>query len=155
MAEELLDGADVVATFEEVRGEGVTEGVAGDAFVEASFCRCTLHGPLENAFVQVMATLQARRLLPTRCRRKCPLPAPGTRRSRDLTFDRFRNPYGADSVAEIVIVDSSNDLQMMSQLGIGHLRKHCVAVAAPLRIADVDLAALEINVFDAQHQRLQ
>ena len=34
VAEELLDGADVVAALEEVRGEGMTERVAGAALVE-------------------------------------------------------------------------------------------------------------------------
>ena len=31
VAQELLDGSNVVATFQEVRDEGVAEGVAGDA----------------------------------------------------------------------------------------------------------------------------
>lgn len=35
VAEELLDGADVVAALEEVGGEGVAEGVAGDSLRDA------------------------------------------------------------------------------------------------------------------------
>ena len=35
-AEELLDGADVVAVFEQVGGEGKAEGVAADALLRAA-----------------------------------------------------------------------------------------------------------------------
>ena len=37
MAEELLNGADVVAALQQVGGEGVAEGVAGHPFVETGF----------------------------------------------------------------------------------------------------------------------
>jgi hypothetical protein len=43
VAEELLHGADVVTAFQEVGGEGVAEGVIGDAFVEAGFSSRILH----------------------------------------------------------------------------------------------------------------
>ncbi len=35
VTEKFLDGADVVAVFEEVGGEGMTEGMAGDVFGDA------------------------------------------------------------------------------------------------------------------------
>jgi hypothetical protein len=63
MAEELLDGADVVTAFEEVRGEGVTEGVAADTLGETCRSRglpdCLLH----HRFVEVVATPLTGRLV--------------------------------------------------------------------------------------------
>jgi hypothetical protein len=59
VAEELLDGADVVAALEEVGGEGVAEGVAGDPLVEARLACSTLDGTLHHALVKMMPALQA------------------------------------------------------------------------------------------------
>ena len=59
MSEEFLDGADVIAVFEEVGGEGVAEDVRSDGFVY--FCEtggafdCTL----EVGFVEVVPLFDA------------------------------------------------------------------------------------------------
>ena len=44
VAEELLDGADVVAGLEQVGGEGVAQGVAADSLGEPSGERRLTHG---------------------------------------------------------------------------------------------------------------
>lgn len=54
VAEQLLDGADVVAGFEEVGGEGVAEGVAADALGELCGERCLADGTLNDGFVEVV-----------------------------------------------------------------------------------------------------
>ena len=46
VAEELLDGADVVAVAEHLSGEGVAEGVAGGGFGEAGLANSALYGAL-------------------------------------------------------------------------------------------------------------
>ena len=55
VAEEFLDGSDIVAGLEEVGGEGVAEGVGGDVFVD--FCEAGgfLDGALNGGFVDVVA----------------------------------------------------------------------------------------------------
>ncbi len=55
MAEELLDGADVVAVLEQVGGEGVAEGVTGDALGEAGQGGGLLDGALEAGGAEVVA----------------------------------------------------------------------------------------------------
>lgn len=55
MAEELLDGMDIVAILQEVDGEGLAEGVGGDASHEACVAGRLLHRALDCALVQVMA----------------------------------------------------------------------------------------------------
>jgi hypothetical protein len=59
VAEQFLHGPDVVATFEQVRGEGVAEGVAGDALVDSRRPRSLGDGTLDDRLVQVMPALPA------------------------------------------------------------------------------------------------
>ena len=59
VAEEFLDGADAVAGFEEVGGEGVAEDVGGDAFGHSCALCGVLHGFLDDAGVQMVATHDA------------------------------------------------------------------------------------------------
>ena len=59
VAEELLDGSDVLSVLQEVRGEGVAEGVAGDSFVEICGVRCIPDRALEYAFVDVVPAFSA------------------------------------------------------------------------------------------------
>lgn len=61
MAEELLDGADVVAGFEEVGGEGVTKGVTGDATGDADRESGVVHGALDRALVEMVPVFVAGR----------------------------------------------------------------------------------------------
>ena len=84
VAEDLLHRADAVAALQQVGGEGVAEGVAGHPLVETSLARCILHCPLQDALMEVMASLQAARIFPARARRKDPLPAPRSRRGGNL-----------------------------------------------------------------------
>lgn len=60
VAEQFLDGADVVAGFEKVGGEGMPEYVRGDAFVY--FCEAggIFDGFLEVGFMEMMALPNAR-----------------------------------------------------------------------------------------------
>lgn len=63
VAEEFLDGTDVPSTtlrvnstvLEEMGGEGVAEGVGGDAFAKARFLNGLFDGALEGGWVEVMA----------------------------------------------------------------------------------------------------
>lgn len=50
MAEEFLDGADVIVGFEEMGGKAVAEGVGGDPFGNAGRPGCGPHGFLQAAF---------------------------------------------------------------------------------------------------------
>jgi len=87
VAEELLHRADVVAPLQEVGGEEVAEGVAGDPLVEAGLSSCILHRALHDALVEVMAAIETTRLFPARARREDPLPAPRSRCGGNLALD--------------------------------------------------------------------
>ena len=55
VAEELLDGAYVVARFEEVGGEAMAEAVTGGWLGEAGRADGLVEGALEDGFVEVVA----------------------------------------------------------------------------------------------------
>ena len=55
VAEEFLNGADVVTGLQEVGGEGVTEGVSGDVFGDAGLADGLFDGALESGRVEVVA----------------------------------------------------------------------------------------------------
>ncbi len=55
VAEEFLDGSDVVAGLEQVGGEGVSERVARRGHADSGSSHGVLHGPLQDRFVQVVA----------------------------------------------------------------------------------------------------
>ena len=54
VAEEFLDGADVVAALQEVSGEGMAEGVTADAFGEVGGSGSLFECFLESAFVEMV-----------------------------------------------------------------------------------------------------
>ena len=55
VAEQLLDGADVVAVLEQVGGEAVAEGVGCDGLGEVGVEGGGADGPLDDGFVEMVA----------------------------------------------------------------------------------------------------
>lgn len=56
MAEQLLNGADVVTGLEKVGGKGVAEGVTGDALEQANLLSGPANGALQGRGIEMMAT---------------------------------------------------------------------------------------------------
>lgn len=78
VAEELLDGADVVAVLEEVCGEGVAKRVAGRSLGDSASGDGERDGALQDAFVEVVtAALTGLGVEVGAGRREDPLPGPG------------------------------------------------------------------------------
>jgi hypothetical protein len=102
MAEELLDGADVVTAFEEVRGKGVTQGVAADALGETCCPRGLSDCLLHDGFVEVVATPLTGRLVEVRTGNgEAPLPRPLALRVRILVAKSLWELDVASPVAHI------------------------------------------------------
>ena len=86
VAEEGLDGADVVAGLEQVGREAVAEGVRRDALVDAGSAGGAAELALNQGLVEVMTARPARRAVDVGPGgRKEPLPGPGALRPRSLT----------------------------------------------------------------------
>ena len=88
MSEEFLNGADVVAAFEEVRGKRVAKRVTAGWLGKANGKGSVPHGPLQRGLMKVVAVADAS--LPidvaSRCREE-PLPWPLTAGVRELAIE--------------------------------------------------------------------
>lgn len=77
MAEEFLDGSDVVARLEQVSREGMAEGVTGGSLGDSGPPHCFPNGPLHGRLVVVMPKELGDRSIEVGSRRReCPLPRP-------------------------------------------------------------------------------
>lgn len=59
LPKEILDGADVIACFKQMRGKGISEGVTTDMLNYARIADCFLDAPLKNRLMSVMPPLFA------------------------------------------------------------------------------------------------
>ena len=89
MPQQFLNGSNVRAAFEQVRGKRVAERMARGSFRETSHRHGTPDGFLYQRFVDMMATWFLRlEIEPAAFLRKDPLPAPVLRRVGALTVER-------------------------------------------------------------------
>src|SRR5690606_1490975 len=93
VAEQLLDGAQVVAVLEQVGGERVAQGVAGGRLGDARAAHRRLHRPLQQALLVVVpAHHAATRIDAAPARREHVLPAPLARGADILALQRVGQP---------------------------------------------------------------
>jgi hypothetical protein len=59
VAQQLLDGADVLPSLQQVRGERVAEGVAAGLLGHSGLVHGTFDGFLHHAWIEMVATLGA------------------------------------------------------------------------------------------------
>ena len=151
MAEQLLNGPDVVAVFEEMRRERVAERVTRRPLDEASFEDRLSDRTLDDGFVQMMTTpLPCRAIRVESCRREEPLPAPFAARMWVLAAERPRKLHPAGTVREIFRVLAPNALQVTSQAALRGRGQHGDAILATLAVTDRDLVRIEVNVLYTQ-----
>jgi hypothetical protein len=146
VAEEFLDGADVVTGLEKVGSEGVTEGVAGDALLDFGPLRSPFDGALQAGGVEVMAAHFAAAGVKG---------ASGSRK--EILPDKLLGGVGVLflqgvgqidlSVAsgQVLFVEQAHPFDLAVQFGEGN-----DAVLLALAIADGNGAVLKINVLDSQ-----
>jgi hypothetical protein len=76
VAQELLDGADVIARFQQMRGERMAERVANRVLDDAGFANGPSNGALHQRLVDVVAAILPRSaILPATLLGKGPLPS--------------------------------------------------------------------------------
>ena len=105
VAQQLLDGANVVAVLPQVGGERVPEGVARGGLGDPGAADRLLHRPLKDGFVEmVTATLAGDAVHVDARGREDPLPSPGSARVRVLAEERAGQLDPAGAVPEVVFV---------------------------------------------------
>jgi hypothetical protein len=151
MAEELLDGADVVASIQQVGGEAVPQAVAACLFGEARRAHGVVEGALEDGFVKVVTeepsgvpvTVFARR-------RKDPLPPPRAARFWILSRQGAGEHDQAATGRDRRIMALAHRSEMGSKRHPQQLGKEGPSIPPTFAVADDDVARPEIDVFDPE-----
>lgn len=90
MTEKFLNGANVMAVFEQVRREGMTQRVAGGALGDSGGESGIVNGSLNHRLVKVVSAVSAGLGVEvSSSRRKDPLPCRRPRRRRILAIERI------------------------------------------------------------------
>jgi len=142
-----------VAPLEQVGGEGVAEGVAGDAFGHPGGLCCARDGTLNVRLMVVMASLAAIFSLPSLRGREDPLPAPVTCGRGKLAVQRFRQPHPTEAAGQIFLVQNSGVGELLVNLCHGRCRQHGYPVVLPFRVTHGHLPPLEVDILDAPRLR--
>src|SRR6185369_14068262 len=138
---------------EEVGGEGVAEGVAGDALGEAGSGGGELDGALEHGFVDVGAAPEAGRKVEVPARGgEEPLPGPLEAGVRGLAGDRGGKGDGAEIALAVGAEDLLGLRELAGEVGGEDRGEDGAAVAAAFGIADGEFTAREVDVLHAQGQ---
>ena len=103
MSEERLHGANINATFQQMRCKTVAKGVTASLFGDARCSHRTLDLPLKGVFMEVVAgDPSGSRVRTKRRRRENVLPCPFLRCVRILSPQRFRQMNFANARVEIL-----------------------------------------------------
>ncbi len=150
VSEQVLHGADVVAVFEQVGGEAVSEGVAGGAFAESRGDDGLVDGVLQDRLVEMVpGGLAGFGVQVGAGRGEDPLPRPGLFRAAELVVQGVweLDPTGVASAIGLVGISPSGEVALQRGDDDGGQRRGAVLVA--LAFSNGDLMALEVDVLHA------
>jgi hypothetical protein len=151
VAEEFLDGADVIAGFEEMGGEGVAEGVAADWFGDLGELDCGTNGALEDLLVEVMAAgFAGARIDGKACGGEGVLPGPLAGSARIFTIESVGQVDFAEAIGEVFFVQNFDAGEVFAQGRFENFRQEGDAVFIAFAVADDDLVEVEIDILDAE-----
>jgi len=155
VTQEFLDGADVVAVLQQVGGERVAEGVAGNAPGDAGPAGGSLDGLLQAVGVEVGAAEHAcARVGGESVGRKDVLPGPFSAGVRVFAFQGEGEFDAAVALAQVVLVYLFDAAEVFLERGDDGAGQQGDAVFHAFAVADGDLNAGKVNVFDAQGEAL-
>jgi len=142
VSEKLLNGSDVVTTFEEVGREGMSHGVRARRLGDPGLAHSVLHRSLDHGLVKVVTAKLAGLASPIETRRReDPLPRPLPRGTRVLYLERIGQLYAARPSLEILLVQSPSSLDVTGKwlFELGGEKRH--SVLPSLTVTDRDLVS--------------
>src|SRR5437870_429822 len=155
MPEQFLDGSYVVAGFQQVSGETVSQAVAGCRFGSPAMPDGFLHRFLHDRFMQMMPPLYTQVFInvPAGCR-EYPLPSPLASRVRILSRKRIRKGDRSRAFRQVPLMQLAYGLQMRQQPILCSARQHCDSVLAAFAVTNNNLTAVEVQILHPQFQTL-
>lgn len=138
VSEQLLNGADVVATGQQLRGEGVAEGVKSSELADRGLLDGTAESPLDDRFVQVVAVTNTRlTVLVVRRGGEHVLPTPFAVGVGILLGQGIGEGRAAEAVVEITDMSRAHLGQVIRKLLDKGLGQQGDAVLLAIAVADV------------------
>lgn len=169
VAEQFLDGAEILTGFEEVGGEAMSEGMAGNFFGDLGFLDSGGDGGLDGRFVGMVSAELAAVVV-------------GDELFWGFFFERFAGvgiegesvggeevlpgerladlgPFAGEGVGEpdpagaggqVVFVEFADGLDLLAQVGFEGAGEWDAAVFVTFGLSDGDLASFEVDIFDAE-----
>lgn len=156
MAEELLDGADVVPILQEMCGEGVAEGVACGGLRQAGTADGGADEALHDCLVEMVAAVVAAGLVPVHARGgEDPLPGPLAPGVGVFAFEGCGELDPAGAAGAVLLVLQADTLEVARERFPGAERQHGDAILLSFAAAHGDLVGAEVDVLHAQAQPLE
>ncbi len=153
MPQQLLHGADVIPVGQKVRGEGMTERVAGRSLGQSGVPDRLRHGLLHNEFINVMSPLLSRfGICPSVLLREDPLPAPVGSGVGVFAVEGVRHLDTSPPILHILFMDRFDLSQMVLKRRLERFGQHRHAVLCAFAISNCDLAAGKVNVLHPKPQ---
>jgi hypothetical protein len=153
VAQQLLDGADIVAGFEQMGGKAMAKGVATNFFGETGVDDGRLDPLLEKVLVTVMTAehvIAGAWIDAESARGEEKLPAQLGFGGGEFLGEGVGEPDAAVATPEIAFVDAADLDDLFLEAPLGSDGERDDAIFFPLAIADHDLLAGEIDIFDAE-----
>jgi hypothetical protein len=155
MAEQFLDRPNVVPVLEQMCRKGMAESVTADPLRDACAASSGSDRALHDRFVQMIPGRwpEARVSADSPCGEN-ELPAPVGGRIGILPIEGRRKCDAAETVGQITLMLSPDVFEMCRQARLDAAGKHRPTILLPFATPDHDLMAVEIEIFDAQLERL-
>jgi hypothetical protein len=151
VAEKFLDGSDVVTRLQKSSGERVAQAVATSRFGDSSSLHRGMDGPLQDRFVQMVASQFTSYPLPVLPRRrKYPLPHPLSSGARVFGTQRTGKLHEPATSLEVCVVLPPYGGQMLMKWLPKHIGKQGQAVLLALAAAYNDLSGFEVQILDSK-----
>ena len=156
VAEELLDGADVVSGHEQVGGERVAEGVTAGFLGDAGFADRGIDCFSDDRLVQMVATNDAgSRILAVGAGGKDVLPTPVGGGVGVLSVKGLGEVHSAEAVGEVALVDIFHLHEMVLETLTTGFGEEGGSVFVALAVADGDVSEVEVEVLDSESEALE
>ena len=151
VAEQFLDGANIVAILEQMGGKGMAKGMATDALLDARFLGGFLDGALKSRFVHVVAAFfAAARVGGAFGGRKEVLPNQFAIGFGVFLLERAGQVNFAKARGQVFLVVEADLFDLPPEGGDDGIGQGRDAVFFPLSIADGDGFVFKVNILDAQ-----
>ena len=145
-----MDGADIVAIFEQVGGKRVTQGVGCDSFLDTGQVGGTPDDPLQAGHAGMVAALNPRAgVNGDTAGGENVLPAP-LGAAAQLAVEGVRQVDASQTFFEAGTMDTFNAHQVVLDGFYQVFGEHRDAILAAFTIPDSDLQAAKIEILDAQ-----